>query len=437
MIREETRNHAAMTGGTPGGRVQKKEYDVFRCTLKVFFLALAAWWLCAIHPGPAFSQEGPSIAVEEEDDVSDAEADDEDAPAGPAIDMGPDEPAEPDEPSNDEPLVDDPEMPADIPEDQAELFEEVRELREIVERLRQEADARERLRVTDEEERDEEEEILEAAGREYMLMPAGMLGMELNINYAYYSTDQFRPRAGEVEYRSNHNITNSLIIESARRDNLTIDASIPFIYKYDQVGTDRSMDVTNLGDISLGARYQPFKAGNRWPPPILNLRLTLPTSRGDYDINPQRELSTGSGLYALSGGVSVSQPIDPVNAYASLNYRHRFTYDDVGQRRPAGLLEKVDPGDRISGSMGFGYAVSYRASMSISFSYTYGFSTELYYANGDTQSTGDQISASMNINTSWRIRPGRTVIIGLSKGLTNEDPDFAFSVRLPIEFDLR
>lgn len=402
---------------------------MFRCSLKLIFFALVAWLLCAFHPGPAFSQEGPSIVVEEENDAADAEAGGEEDPVGPAIDMDPEEEADP--------VVEDSEMPAGIPEDQEGLYEEVRELREIVERLRQEAEARERLRVTEEEERDEEEEILEAAGREYMLMPAGTLGMELNINYAYYSTDMLRPREGQVEYRSNHNITNSLIIESARRDNLTIDASIPFVYKYDQVGTDRSMDVTNLGDISLGAKYQPFKAGNRWPPPILNLRFTFPTGRGDYDINPQRELSTGSGLYALSGGVSASQPIDPVNAYASLNYRHRFTRDNVDQRRPGGLLEKVDPGDRISVNMGFGYAVSYRASMSISFAYTYGFSTDLHYADGSKQSTGDQVSATMNINTSWRIRPGRTVIIGLSKGLTNEDPDFAFSVRLPVEFDLR
>ena len=411
------------------------------CTLKVFLLVLAACWMAALIPfAPcAAAQEGPSIAVEDDEGAVEDDAEDADAPEGPAIEMDPDEPEAdtPEVPDAPDPVDGDPEVPDNVTEDQEALYEEIRELREIVERLREEAEARERLRVRDEEERDEEEEVLEAAGREYMLMPAGTLGMELNVNYAYYSTDQLRAREGEVEYRSNHNITNSLIIESARRDNLTIDASIPFIYKYDQVGTDRSMDVTNLGDISLGARYQPFKAGNRWPPPILNLRLTLPTSRGDYDINPQRELSTGSGLYALSGGVSVSQPIDPVNAYASLNYRHRFTYDDVGQRRSAGLLEKVDPGDRISGSMGFGYAVSYRASMSISFAYTYGFSTELHYANGNTQSTGDQISASMNINTSWRIRPGRTVIIGLSKGLTNEDPDFAFSVRLPIEFDLR
>lgn len=415
--------------------------------MKVFLLVLAACCMAALIPfAPcAAAQEGPSIAVEDDEGAEEDDAADEEAPEGPAIEMDPDEPEAdaPEVSDAPDPVDDDPDMPEmpdvpdDVPEDQEALYEEIQELREIVERLREEAEARERLRVREEEERDEEEEILEAAGREYMLMPAGTLGMELNVNYAYYSTDQLRPREGEVEYRSNHNITNSLVIESARRDNLTIDASIPFVYKYDQVGTDRSMDVTNLGDISLGARYQPFRAGNRWPPPILNLRFTFPTGRGDYDINPERELSTGSGLYALSGGVSVSQPIDPVNAYASLNYRHRFTRDNVDQRRPGGLLEKVDPGDRISVNMGFGYAVSYRASMSISFAYTYGFSTDLHYADGSKQSTGDQISATMNINTSWRIRPGRTVIIGLSKGLTNEDPDFAFSVRLPIEFDLR
>lgn len=320
--------------------------------------------------------------------------------------------------------------------DREAIYQELRQLREKVEKLEKEAEAREKLRMTEQEKKQKEEDILEAAGREYTLMEEGMLSMNLSVSYSYYSSDIIRENF-DVEYQANHNLTNSVSLSTALRKNVTVSASVPFIYKYDRLGTEREKKVTGLGDLSLGVKHQPFKANNGWPAPIFNLNLGIPTGKGQYDIDPNQDLSTGSGLYSLSGGVSVSHPIDPVNVFGGLTYSHSFCRDDIGQNRQQGRLEKVEPGGSISANMGFGYALSYRTSLSISYSYSYSFPTKYHWADGSTTTGRESISSSLGLSTSWRITPERTIIIGVNKGLTNDSQDFGLSLRMPLEFDMR
>ena len=429
--------------------------------LSIFLAALFVWCLSAAVCCPvraagmvdaaARGSGGFFVAAEGEGSGSPAlggmEADPEDKADAPAPGDNPESPMlggqeeeEPDDDPGIEALPD--EEPADLDRDvDPDRDEELESLRERVRRLEMEAEARETLRMTEEEERDEEEEILEAAGREYTLMPTGMIGLELNTRYSYYTTDVLRDiDPARIEYVANHNIDHNFVIETAIRDNLNVEAAVPFVYKYDRVATERSMDIRDLGDISVGIKYQPFKTGNRWPAPIFNTRLTFPTGRGEYDIDPENEMSTGSGLYSLSGGVSVSHPFDPVNAFASLTYRHRFNRSDIGQIRHGRTLDEVDPGDRVNFNMGFGYSVSYRMSLSLSVSYTYGLATDYYYLASDgrdKETTGDMASSSINLNTAWRLSPQQTIIVGVGAGLTSDDHDVNFSLRLPFQFDLR
>lgn len=328
-------------------------------------------------------------------------------------------------------------------DDDADIRRQLKKLQKEMEQMKKEQAARQSLEVTEEEEREAEEAILEAAGREYYLLQKGLLEMEYKFNYAYYSYDQITltEESGggsrtSLEHHSNHNLSNHLVAEYALYDNFTVDADIPFVYKYDDVGESGSKDVHDLGDISLGTKYQPFKTGGGWPSPIFHIRGTLPASKGDYDINPESELSTGSGLYSASAGFSLYHPFDPASAFASLSYRYRFEDDDLSQRRGSRELVEVDPGDRVSAALGFGYALSYKVSLSMSLSYTYGFNTDYKWADGTSSESGDIVYASLNLSTNWRLSPKQSVIVGAGVGLTDDDPDFTFSLRVPLQFDL-
>ena len=316
------------------------------------------------------------------------------------------------------------------------LAEEVRNLQVQVDKLQKEAEARKKLQITDEEKKKKEEQILEAAGREYTLLPSGTLGLEYSLGYSYYSYDVLK-EAFEVEHNANHSLTNTLVTEYAYKDNLTLNFNVPFVYKYNKVGTESEQDVTDLGDISFGVKYQPFKSGGDWPAPILSTSLILPTSRGVYEINPEKELSTGDGLYKASLGLSFSKPIDPVNAFASFNYTYAFEESGLHQNRGGAVLEKVDPGDSVGATLGLGYALSYKVSLSLSWSYSYGFETEYHWKGGGTSKSGSSVSSSLNLSTGWHLSPKQSIILGVGVGLTDDNADFSFSFRWPFEYDLR
>lgn len=316
------------------------------------------------------------------------------------------------------------------------LAKDVQQLKEQVARLRREAEARKKLQVTEAEQKKKEEQILEAAGRQYTLLRAGTIGLEYDLSYSYYSYDAIEESV-TIEHHSNHNLRNTLVAEYALLDNLTLNVNVPFVYKFDKVGTSTSSDVTDLGDISLGVKYQPIKSGGDWPAPILSMSLSTPTGRGAYEINPDTELSTGSSLYSLSSGLSFSKSFDPVSGFASINYSHGFSRDGLNQRRGSNVLKEVVPGDSIGASIGLGYALSYKVSLSLSYSYSYAFETDYHWGDGTTSHSGTAVSSSFSLSSGWHLTPAQSVIVGIGVGLTDSDADFSFSFRYPFQFSLK
>lgn len=58
-----------------------------------------------------------------------------------------------------------------------------------------------------------------------------------------------------VEEDANHTLTNSFTFQYGVLDNLTLSATLPFVAKSEII---RDTTTAGLGDISLGARWEPF-----------------------------------------------------------------------------------------------------------------------------------------------------------------------------------
>ncbi len=65
------------------------------------------------------------------------------------------------------------------------------------------------------------DDILSAAGRQYSLLKKGTVGLSYTFNYAYYSGDA-NDELTMVLRRVNHNLTNTLALEYAFFNNLTV-----------------------------------------------------------------------------------------------------------------------------------------------------------------------------------------------------------------------
>jgi hypothetical protein len=329
-----------------------------------------------------------------------------------------------------------PQTPAVSAPPATQLEERIKTIEKELKTLREQAEARKKLEITTKEKEQKEKEVLSAAGRQYTLLGKGTLGAEYSFSYAYYSYDVLR-EAASIEHHSNHNLTNAVYIEYALLDNLTFNSNLPFVYKYDRSGTSESKDVNDLGDVSVGVQWQPVKTGGRFPAAIFQATFTLPSGRSPYDINPEQELSTGLGYYSAGAGVTLSQTIDPIVAFGSVNYSHNFNIRSLDQHYSSGrVLTGVDPGDAVTLNLGIGYALSYKVSLNLSYQYSYYFSTSYHWQDAGATSAAAYSSSIFSVGTGWRISPKRSIYLKVGIGLTNDDPDFTFSFRLPFQFAL-
>ncbi|MEJ2643266.1 MAG: hypothetical protein P8010_27325 [Desulfosarcinaceae bacterium] len=324
-----------------------------------------------------------------------------------------------------------------------QLRDQVDQLQQEVKALHDQAEIRKKLELTESEKTSREKEILSAAGRQYTLLTRNAFGIEYNLNYTYYSTDTIRDYEEAtsivVEERDNHTLKNSLLFEYALLNNITLNVNAPFVYKYDRTGRDDEMEVTDIGDVSGGFQYQPLRSKGGRPAFIFFGNYTFPWGRSPYEINPDTELATGQGYTSAQGGFSLSKTIDPIMAYGSASYTYNFPVEHLHQIRRVGdemkSLYKVEPGDRVDGSLGFGLALSYNVSLNTSFQYSYYFGSHYTWNDGTTSRTANTTGAMVSIGTGWRISPRTIVNLKVGMGLTQNDPDFTFSLRIPFEFN--
>lgn len=292
------------------------------------------------------------------------------------------------------------------------------------------------------------ESVLEATDKNYSLLPKGGVDFNYDFNYTYIGSEAIDAAVTQnanneavisqfaVNKSATHSFTNTITMDYGLRNNVTIGASVPLVYKVDQYGTDRKRWVTGLGDINANVRWQPFSLSRSFPSLTLNSSLRMPTGLSPYEIDTSSELSTGSGTWGLSFGGNVSKVVDPVVLYSSLTWGYSFEQSGLNQIRGHAnqRLQVVKPGDSWSFGMGMGYALSYDVSLNLSTSMSYSKGTDLTF-NGDLHTMTDpSMSGTFNIGLGWRLDPKFTLNINTGIGLTRESPDFSMGASMPINF---
>lgn len=314
--------------------------------------------------------------------------------------------------------------------------QQLKDLQEEVQQLKDEAAVRKKLAATKEEAEKSKSasDILESAGREYTLTTEGNLRFSYGLSYNYSNYDAIRAST-RVEQVANHTISNSFHVSYGLKDNFSIDTGIPFVYKYNNVGTVQSKSTTGIGDLTIGWQWQPLKTSATLPTIIVNGGFTIPSGRSPYEIQPGEDLSTGSGFYGTNLGVSVSRVTDPVVVFSSFSASYLLPLKDIGQVRTEGTLEKVDPGMGLGAAVGMGYSLSYRLYLTMSFSYSYSFDTKYYYLNAPMAKSGKSTTGSLHMGVGYKFSARQNLNFNLGIPL-NTNNGFSVSFSTPIEFNL-
>ncbi len=287
-----------------------------------------------------------------------------------------------------------------------------------------------------------------------VLLPEGVFQLEPSIDYTSISSDRVNISGFSI---FNAILIGTIRVDDVNRDILTgavtarygsgnrtqVDLRIPYVYRNDTettgIGTgdalERRTTGHGLGDASVTLSWQPLTAKGGRPATIVRVQAEYPTGKSAFEIervaptenSPERvlvEAPTGSGFYTFSPGVTFVWPIDPVVLFAGGAYNYTF-----GRRfREFGFVE---PGHGFEFFTGLNMSINERVSMNFSFLDKQRFATS---ANGLKIPGSGTHDARLSLGASVGLTDKMSLVIASSAGLTDESPDFAFSVRLPITF---
>jgi len=281
------------------------------------------------------------------------------------------------------------------------------------------------------------EEVFTSNERQYSLIKQGEISSYYDIDYTYYRDTQLDIEMAQgqlyqlrVQENATHSMTNTFTFQYGVKDNLTLTASLPLVAKTDLL---KDTSTAGLGDISLGARWEPFplKAGRL--PLILFGNLSTKTGDSPYEINAATDLAAGKGYYSAGVGASTRKYIDPVVLFASVSANYGFKESGLNQRRGSRIIEEFEPG--VSGGFAFGFAYSFNYDVSMTMSYQQSFNTdaEFTYTSGESYSVADQTSSTFAISLGVRVSPETIVNGTLGIGLTEDAPHVSLGLSFPLD----
>ena len=287
-----------------------------------------------------------------------------------------------------------------------------------------------------------------------ILLPQGILQVEPSVEYAHFSANQVAI-AGftvfeaivigtiSVNQLDRDIVTGALTLRYGILDRLQADVRVPVLYRQDSevvgVGTINQREVTtdnfNIGDLEASVSYQALNERGAIPAVITRVRARFPTGENPFEI-PTQDLGggvlvltkppTGSGFYGVGPGVTAVWTSDPVVFFVGASYMFNLTRTFTG-------FGEINPGNSFEWLAGINIALSERVALNVSFVDQINWSTE---QNGVEVAGSSFNDGRIVLGASVALAPDVTILVSAGIGLTDDSPDFTFTISLPISFKL-
>ncbi len=285
-------------------------------------------------------------------------------------------------------------------------------------------------------------ETLTSRDKQYSMLRKGKFAATYDLNYSYIGQQsidaQFDEESSQltlfkIENTRSHTFTNTLSADYGLLDNLTGTASVSLVSRYAESTSFTGMS-HSIGDMTLGARWQPFELKRDQPTITASGTVRLPTGRSPYRTDATKSLATGSGVTAFTGGLNISKVIDPVALFGNANFTYSLEASHLSQERGGRTLVSVKPGPSFGYGVGFAYSLSYDISVNFALQHSISWPSTLRFDGGYKFKTTLQNAAVMNYGMGVRLSPQTTVNVTLGVGMTSDSPDFSLGVNMPLNF---
>ena len=204
-----------------------------------------------------------------------------------------------------------------------------------------------------------------------------------------------------------------------------------------------------IGDVNFGIAYKFLDESDNTPDAVVTLRVKAPTGKDPFGIKLIRaadnsnlavpeSLPTGNGVWSITPGISLVKTFDPAVLFGSLSYTHNLeeSFDDISSNPSVKTPGKVRIGDSFQIGAGIAFALNEKMSMSFSVSDLVQRKSKLKEDGGDWQSvvSSDANAGYFNIGMTIAATDNLTIVPNLSIGMTDDAPDFQFSLKFPYYF---
>jgi len=204
-----------------------------------------------------------------------------------------------------------------------------------------------------------------------------------------------------------------------------------------------------IGDVNVGVAYKFLDEDETWPDAVATLRVKAPTGKDPYGIKLREvdgnsnlsvpdSLPTGNGVWSITPGISLVKTFDPAVLFGSLSYTYNMqdSFSDISPQVNSKVPGDVKLGDSWQIGGGIAFALNEKMSMSFSVSDQFARKSKIKPDGGDWQSisNSDYNAANFNIGLTFAATNNLTIVPNLSIGLTDDAPDFSFSLKFPYYF---
>lgn len=204
-----------------------------------------------------------------------------------------------------------------------------------------------------------------------------------------------------------------------------------------------------IGDVNVGVAYKFLDEDETWPDAVATLRIKAPTGKDPYGIKLRQvegndnlsvpeSLPTGNGVWSITPGISLVKTFDPAVLFGSLSYTYNMedSFSDISPQVNSKVPGDVKLGDSWQIGGGIAFALNEKMSMSFSVSDQFARKSKIKPDGGDWQSisNSDYNAANFNIGMTFAATDNLTIVPNLSIGLTDDAPDFSFSLKFPYYF---
>ena len=285
-------------------------------------------------------------------------------------------------------------------------------------------------------------DTLTAVDKQYSMIHKGQMQLNYELGYAYIGQEKINTDLSSgsatlfsITNSNSHTFTNTLMLDYGLLNNLTANVTMPFISRYSDVSGYSGVSNT-LGDLSLGARWQPSEVKRDEVSYTLTGAVRIATGTSPFKVDVDKGLATGSGINTFTVGANMSKIVDPVALFASVNAGYGLKARHLNQQLYGATLREVKPGASFGFGLGFAYALSYKITTSFSFQEMISARSTLTLQDArdvlSKAQTQTQAAGILSIGAGYRINPKTTVNVTVGAGLTAAAPNLSVTVSLPL-----